>query len=76
MMGFFPLKFSPFPGQRHVSLGWVMWGKNRRQGSEGWGDVGEQKVVLINCVSPLIYNIKGFCKDLKDCHRISQIREV
>lgn len=75
--GLFPPEVFPFPWAEASFLGVGYVGEEQEAGgSEGWIDVGEQKVVLINCISPLIYNIKEFCEDLKDCPKISQIREV
>lgn len=58
MMGFIPLKFSPLPGQRKVSLelgaaGTELVGRAQRSGD----GVGEQEFKLINFISPLIFSV-------------------
>lgn len=58
MMGFIPLKFSPLPGQRKVSLELGAIGTELVGGAQRSSDgVGEQKVKLISFFSPLICNV-------------------
>lgn len=68
---------SPLAGQRDVSLSGVPLGEGTgRQAQIGGGDGGEQSVSSVTYISALIYNIKEFCKDLKDFHRFSYFEET
>lgn len=60
-MGFVLLKFSPSCGQRKVSLGSDAMGAERGGRTQrGSGGMGEQRVKLINFISPLTYKIQEF----------------